>query len=848
MRCCVYGAEDPSALAARFPWLRLIVGLFVAGQTMLLGLAINLTPPESETTRIVLQGGMLAATIAIMVLLGAPMVMDAFRALRRGTVSMELFFLLCLSASFALSCQSMVRGTGPVYFDVVAILLIVYALGRAIGERSRARALLSARRLSDALGQARREGGDTVAVDALRPGDRIVVRAGELIPVDGRIVAGEAFVRETAFTGEWIAAARGIGDEVIAATACEDGPITIEVLSAGGDRRFAHIAKLVEEARANPGSLQRRADRFVQVFLPIVLAAACLAGWYGAREHGVQEGLFRALAVLLVACPCAAGLATPLVVWTVIGRLARDGLLLRGGDVVEKLADARSVVFDKTGTLGAEELRVESFDTTPAPAEALATMAALRAVEQGRNHPVAAALRRIPVPADAPGVALLRTRTLPGRGVEADVRQQGEERRFAIVRDDAAGDDGLLHLRIESDGELKGRVRLRERLRVGAQDAVARLEALGLPVLVLTGDGASGAAQVARFAPTESGLSPERKLARIELLARPLFVGDGFNDAAAMAASHTSIALASGSDVAIETADATLHGGDLTLVPRAVMQARDAVRVIRGNFAWAVLYNTLGIVAAATGHLHPVFAALLMGTSSAIVALRSFRRAPPAAEPQSSKPKAQSDEITVPTHIRRVFLATHAISLLGMAAITSVLADLDASGTTALLLGAGIATWLIAQFWDRLPAWADMTLGMVTLGGFGMALGWWADLGFDRGLAATCPCVTPSGTQLATWMNGGMLLLGVPAMFLLRHTWQRFRWRRWCCSGMLIFGVPGMLIGMIAASHLVHGRDWNVSASSLVLIDMGAMLLGMVCGMLIPHAIGHLLLSRKYGA
>ena len=230
MRCCVYGADDPALLAQRVPWARLIVGLFVAGQTMLLGTAINLSPPESETTRLVLQGGMLVATLAVMILLGRPMVVDAWRSLRSRAVSMELFFLICLSASFALSCQSIVRGTGPVYFDVVAILLIVYSIGRAVGQHSRRRALASARELTDSLATARREDGSAVSVDELRPGDRIVVRGGDLIPVDGRVVAGQAFVSETAFTGEWIAATRSEGDATAQAarelrrSACECAP------------------------------------------------------------------------------------------------------------------------------------------------------------------------------------------------------------------------------------------------------------------------------------------------------------------------------------------------------------------------------------------------------------------------------------------------------------------------------------------------------------------------------------------------------------------------------------------------------------------------------------------------
>lgn len=833
-RCCVFAADDPAVLAQRFPWLRLILGLFVAGQTMVLGLAVNLSPPDSESTRLVLQGGMLLATLAVMAMLGVPMVRDAARALRRGAVSMELFFLVCLLGTFALSCQSVVRGHGPVYFEVVAILLIVYALGRAVSQHSQRRALRSARQLTDALATARREDGTVVAVDALRPGERIVVRGGELVPVDGTIVAGEAFVRETPFTGEWVAATRRRGDPVIAATACEDGPLTVAVERAGRDRRFARLAALVEEARARPSELERKADRFVRRFLPLVLAAAAATGIWWTRRAGVQEGFFHALAVLLVACPCAAGLATPLVVWTVLGRLARDGLVLRGGEVVERLASVRSVVFDKTGTLGSEQLQVEALDTSPAPADAAATVATLRAVEAGRHHPVAQALRAVPVPDVAPAVEVERTWTLPGRGIAATVRRGGATRSLRVVRDDEET-NGRLVLRVEEDGELKARVRMRERMRRGARSSVERLAAEGLDVCVLTGDGAGGAARVARFARTESGLTPEGKLDRVRALPLPLFVGDGFNDAAAMAAAHTSIALASGSDVAVETADATLHGGDLAMVPQAVALARHAVHVVQSNLAWAVLYNVAGIMLAATGYLHPVAAALLMGCSSAIVAWRSFRLGAAPLPAPRALPAADPDLVPAPW---RALFWVHAGSLLGLAAVTAVLADCGATGWTGLLAFAAVAALGLRRWWTLAPPWLDMTLGMLTLGGFGMALGWWADLGFDTGLAATCPCATAKGMRLASWMNGGMLLLGVPAMYLLRHTWQRFRWRKWCCGGMLVLGVPGMVLGMFAASTLVRGADLAVAPATLVVIDMAAMLLGMAAGMLVPHALG----------
>jgi len=350
-------------------------------------------------------------------------------------------------------------------------------------------------------------------------------------------------------------------------------------------------------------------------------------------------------------------------------------------------------------------------------------------------------------------------------------------------------------------------------------------------VRIMTGDGTAGVAQ--HLGPAQAGLAPEEKHDEVTRLERPLYVGDGLNDAPALAAAHASIALASGSRVSVEAASATLHGGDLTLVPEGLRIARHAVAVIRSNLHWAVLYNFVGIAAAATGHLHPVLAALLMAGSSAFVAWRSFRvvDAPP--------PPRVDEDIPVPARLQRVFGAAHVLGLLGQIAIVAAIANLS-GGQAAVSLGLGaLAAWALLRAWPRLPAWADMTLAMVTLGGLGMNLGWWADLGFSPspGGAPCCGGGEEALPSVASWMNAGMLLLGVPAMFLVRRRWRRFRWGSWCCGGMVLLGIPGMVVGMLAGSVLAGQLTTTWSPAARVFADYLCMLAGMCAGMTLPHVL-----------
>lgn len=858
------------------PWLRLIIGLFVAGQTMVLALAINITPPESETVRIVLQSSMLGTTLLVMALLGWPLLVESLRALRQRRLTMELLFLICLAGAFSISCQSMWTGSGPVYFEVVAVLLIVYSLGRSVSIAGRRKALAAMGELNDALAQARlidpvtRE-TEWRHVESIQPGQRVLVTAGELIPVDGRIVKGSAYLQESAFTGEWSSATRHAGDRVLAGTACLDGPLEIEASTAGTDRRIDRMTTLVDQARRQPTTMQRQADRFVQWFLPVVCLTASGTFLYWWQQIDLHTALFNALAVLLVACPCAAGLATPLVLWSVLGKLARRGLFIRSGDAVERLAHIDSVIFDKTGTLGDDALCVERFAMEPGVKELTTAdvLALIHTIEAHVNHPVAEVLRTLDVPSGARVWELIHLRILPGRGIEADVQPAGggAPHTARIIQDDNRSGANHRVLRIDFNDSTVARVTIRERLRDQAASCIRHLQRQGLNVQIMTGDTAGGASTVEDLAPTTAAMTPEDKHRAIRRLQtegtgfqRSLYVGDGFNDAPAMAAAHVGIALAKGAPVTVEAASATLHQPDLDVIPRAVHLARQAVRLVRSHLHWAVAYNLAGMLAAAMGYLHPVAAALLMAASSLLVSWRSFHLTEKLTDSTEALPeerdRRRGDTLAAPAtalvesnpRTLATWTTLHTVGLVGQGILLAIIGGWS-FGYILITAAIFLALAALALYaWPRMPAWMDMTFAMVTLGGFGMNLGWWADLGFNPATAAfMCPCSQASaghGSAILNWMNAGMLLLGVPAMFIVRRIKEPFDIRRWCCGGMIVLGIPGMVIGMMTGSLLAHhlAQTWPLWLT--LVLDYALMILGMCVGMLIPHMLEYAFPAR----
>lgn len=860
---CCSGCESMGAGGvAAFLSTRVAIGILVASQSMVLSLAINLTPPEAESLR-VLQMLVLVANLGVAALLGAPLATAGVRSLLRGQIRMEVLFISGIAGALGISLQSMSRGSGPIYAEVVAILLVVYTLGKSVAARSWAIAVSSTRVWVDVPRTCRRidETGKASDVDVstVRPGHVIAVGPGGILPVDGVIVAGAAYVRQAMITGEAAPVVRRPGDHVWAGTACEDAELWIRSETAGDDRRVDRLIDAVDHARHQPGSLQRQADRLAAQFVPVVsfTALATFASW--TWLHGLDAGIFRALSVLLVACPCALGLATPVIVWTALGRLAKRGLIARHGDLLERLSQVDSVLIDKTGTLTEDRLHVVDFITTddlPITRDQLRGW--LAALGRDDPHPVLRSFSGTAV--IPPTLEILRRRVEAGSGIEALLREgKGEShlirvgrREWVVVSDEQVpvlSMDNYRHVFVSIDETLVADATLAETPKPSAAAGLAKLEALGLKVEILTGDTAEHAAQLG-WPHAIANLSPEDKCRivaqRKAAGARPLFVGDGLNDAPALAASFVSIAPATGSGLANVAASATLFGDDLETLAWSVEFSREVIAIVRRTILTAAGYNVVGMLVAALGFLHPVLAALLMMGSSLWVVSRVSKlqgneslRLTKASTPLIPKPsvipsmKNPSKPDTFPqtasiqgSNPSEVSLVIHAsaIALQGplLAALSGAGSQRTLDLTVVFAVIASVSVWSWAR-WKSIPHAIDMTFGMVTLGHFGMLMGWWVGSGFEP--VSCCECLSGS---IAPGMWAGMIACGHFAMIYLTRDGNANR-PNWF---ELATGHAGMVVGMAAGGVFSERMSLTFFASD------GAMLIGMIVGMLIGHPAG----------
>lgn len=645
MVCC---SEPPMAAADRAAWWRIGIGAVIAVNSMTVDLAINTSEADPSTQQLV-HLGVLIATGIVFVLLGAPLLAAVWRQARRWQLTLEAMFVLAIVGALGASLIAMFSGEGAVYFEVAAILLVVYSLGQQLGRTAQRRATdatLSWQRELDSC-QLIEPGGEvrTIAVAELQPGQVVEVQPGRLIPVDGEVVAGESFVREATLTGEHQAVVRRPGDQVWAGTHATDGLLRVRATAAGTARRIDGILAAVEHARANPGRLQRQADRFISVFLPVVSAVAILTGVGWGIAKGAPAGLFSAMSVLLVACPCALGLATPLAVWRALGTLARHGLIPHDADAIERLAAAHTVVLDKTGTITESTSRLSDFVTSPdAPLPARELLAVLARIEAGNPHPLASAFasgEHVAAAAWTPE----RVRVLPGVGLEAELVGPRAQRLHLLlgapsrlcsqpplasafeatrqrVHTGVRGQDVVVLV----NGALAAVAVVAEHPRPGWEELRAALAALGCDLIVMSGDVHAYRAGLGEVK-VMSGLGPEDKLAEVQRLQSAgravMFVGDGVNDAAAMAVSSVSVAMQEGAELARDVATLSWHGRHLQDLATGLKASRAAVRTIRSNLYFAASYNLTGVGLAAAGILHPIVAALLMTCSSLIVTWRA---------------------------------------------------------------------------------------------------------------------------------------------------------------------------------------------------------------------------------
>jgi Cu+-exporting ATPase len=567
--------------------------------------------------------------------LAARFYVAGFKALRAGTGNMDLLVALGTSAAYCLSAFDFVAGGGPLYFESSAVVITLIRLGKYLegrAKRDAVKAVFGLTKLRPAM--AHIPGMEDVPIAALKQGDVVELRPGERVPVDGILIAGAGNFDESHITGESMAVLHETGTAVLAGALNLDAVLRIRVTSKPGETLLDRMARLIDAAQSSKPQVQRLADRIAAVFVPIVLVIALVTfgGWILAGAHA-STAIINVVSVMVIACPCALGLATPAAILTGTGVAAKYGILIRHADALEHAAKIDLVVFDKTGTLtlGKPSLSDVAIFGGPSQNEILHIAAALAAAD---THPLSVALRQ-------PGVtAGENIRALPGRGVAGSVGGTryilGSKRLIEdagglvpVTRFAASATVSYLAL---ADGQVLAAFAFADTERPGAKETVARLKAMGCKVMMLSGDRHAAAAAMGRdmgIADIIAEASPEQKLQLIDArraAGRVVgMVGDGVNDGPALAAADVGIAIGTGADVAIETADIALLRPEPMLVADSIDLSRKIWRVLRQGLFWAMIYNLVGIPLAAFGVLSPMIAGGAMAASSVCVLGNALR-------------------------------------------------------------------------------------------------------------------------------------------------------------------------------------------------------------------------------
>ncbi|MDE3000350.1 MAG: heavy metal translocating P-type ATPase [Gemmatimonadota bacterium] len=583
--------------------------------------------------------------------------------LRHGNTDMNSLIAVGTLAAYGYSVAGAffpgsVAGPGEtvsVYFETSAMIITLILLGRLLEIRSRGRAADAIRKLMDLrpeTARVLRNGEETlVPVEDVAVGDLIRIRPGDRVPVDGVVQEGQSSVDESVITGESMPVEKASQSLVLGATLNKTGSFTFRATQVGGETVHARIVRLVRQAQGSRAPVQRIADRVAGVFVPVVFGVALLTfalWWFSGSGSGASNALLNAVAVLIIACPCALGLATPTAILVGTGRAAELGVLIKGGSVLETAHRLDTIVLDKTGTLTTGRPAVTDIVVTGARSESdLLRLAA--SVEQGSEHPLGEAIRNAARDRKQPVEEPQEFEALPGRGVRAKKAGRtillGNRRLVgsqAVLTDDLdakaarleAGGKTVLFVAV--DDQVEGLIGVADVLKPDAVRAVADLKSLGLTVTLLTGDNARTAVAVAEHADIPrviAGVMPDEKAARIAELQGGrhcvAMVGDGVNDAPALATADVGIAVGTGTAVAMESADITLMSGNLTGIETAIRLSGRTMRAIRQNLFWAFAYNVLLIPVAALGLLNPLggpmVAAAAMALSSVSVISNSLR-------------------------------------------------------------------------------------------------------------------------------------------------------------------------------------------------------------------------------
>ncbi|MDF1721048.1 MAG: heavy metal translocating P-type ATPase [Minwuia sp.] len=610
----------------------LAVAGFAAGNVMLL--SVSVWSGAEGATRDLFHW--ISAMIALPAILfsGRPFFRSAFRALRGRSLNMDVPISLAVLLAGALSLDAAIRGGEEAFFDAAVMLLFFLLVGRYLDHRVRARARATVSQLLSLMAsEATRVTGDRserVPVEQIALGDHVLVAVGERAAIDGIIVQGTSDLDRSIVTGESMPVTHGPGDTVESGTLVLSQPLTLQATGVGEQTFLAQVVRLMEEAESGRAKYLRLADRAARIYAPAVhlVALFTFIGWMIATGGAWGQSLWIAVSVLIITCPCALGLAVPAVQVVASGVLFGKGILIKDGTALERLAEARRVVLDKTGTLTSGQPGMAEINLNDA---ALATARALAA--QSR-HPLARALMRETTGPQGDAVHVTDVTEHPGQGMSGRMNDKPVRLGSRAFAGPPAGDGdvGLTEIWLSVDGHAVGHAAFADVLRDGAVEAVARFRADGLSPILLSGDNEAAVSQAARAAGItdwRSGQRPEDKIACIQAMAaageRPLMIGDGINDGPALAAAHVSMAPASASDLGRAAADIVFTSERLDAMTEAMAIARRARNLIVQNFGLALAYNLVAVPIAILGGASPLVAAIAMSASSLVVTLNALR-------------------------------------------------------------------------------------------------------------------------------------------------------------------------------------------------------------------------------
>ncbi|MBO8168609.1 MAG: copper-translocating P-type ATPase [Thermoanaerobacteraceae bacterium] len=585
---------------------------------------------------------------------GSQFYKGAYHALRNGSANMDVLVALGTSAAYFYSVANTFFTDGMLYYETSAVLITLILLGKlleAIAKGRTSEAIKSLMGLQAKTARVVRDGKEEdIPVEEVVEGDIIIVRPGEKIPVDGIIIEGTSTVDESMLTGESIPVDKKEGDEVIGATINKHGSFKFKATKVGKDTALSQIIKIVEEAQGSKAPIQRMADVISGYFVPVVVVIALITFgvWYffltpPAGFDNFTWALINFTAVLVIACPCALGLATPTSIMVGTGRGAENGILFKGGEHLEQAHKVNAIVLDKTGTITKGEPELTDVIAEGYDEDELLKLAA--SAERGSEHPLGEAIVK---GAKEKGVDLVQPENfnaIPGYGIEADIegkhvllgntklmKKHNINISHLTAQKEKLEEEGKTAMLVAVDGRAVGIVAVADTVKENSKEAIKTIKDMGIEVIMITGDNERTARAIARQVGIDNVLAevlPEDKANEVQKLRDQgkivAMVGDGINDAPALATADVGIAIGTGTDVAMEAADITLMRGDLMGIPASIKLSKATMRNIRQNLFWALVYNSLGIPVAAMGLLSPIIAGAAMAFSSVSVVTNALR-------------------------------------------------------------------------------------------------------------------------------------------------------------------------------------------------------------------------------